>query len=131
MILDAQSPVSPETLLSLKQEIFSSLHVALPGIIESFDAETLTVSVRPALRRRAGLDRQPIPVPILQEVPVFQPAFSDPQMKLSVKPGDMCLLIFADCNIDGWYDSGSPTLPMTDRKHDWSDAFAFVGFHCR
>ncbi len=131
MILDAQPPVSPEILLFLKREIFSSLHVALPGIVESFDSETCTASVRPALRRRAGPEGEPIPVPILREVPVFWPAFSDPNLTLRIQPGDMCLLIFADANIDGWYDTGSATLPPSDRQHDWSDAFAFVGFHCR
>ena len=91
MFYDFGTPVSPDVVLALKQEIFSSLHVALPGIVESFDPETLTVSVRPALRRRAGPEGEPIPVPILREVPVFWPAFSDPEVTLSVQPGDMCL----------------------------------------
>ena len=31
---------SPEVLSALKQEIRASLHCALPGIVESYDAET-------------------------------------------------------------------------------------------
>ena len=39
---------SPEVLAALKQEIRASLHCALPGIVESYDAETQTASVRRA-----------------------------------------------------------------------------------
>ena len=39
-------------LQSLKEEIFSSLHVAMPGIIRSYDPERRTATVQPALRRK-------------------------------------------------------------------------------
>ena len=131
MFYDFGTPVSPDVLLALKREIFSSLHVALPGFVESFDPETRTASVRPALRRRAGPAGEPPSLPILREVPVFFPAFSDPSISIVIQPGDPCLLIFADANIDGWMETGSNPLPPSDRQHDLSDAFAFVGFHTR
>ena len=131
MFYDFGTPVSPEVLMALKREIMESLHVALPGIVERFDPETGTADVRPALRRRIGADGEAAAVPILREVPVFLPDFSDPDLKLDVRPGDMCLLIFADVNTDGWYETGSATLPASGRTHDWSDAFAFVGFRCK
>ena len=131
MFYDFGMPVSPEVLMALKREIMESLHVALPGIVERFDPDAGTADVRPALRRLVGADGEAVTVPILREVPVFLPGFSDPDLKLAVKPGDMCLLIFADVNIDGWYETGSATLPASGRTHDWSDAFAFVGFRCK
>ena len=33
--------------------------------------------------------------------------------------------------MDGWYDTAQATLPPSPRKHDLSDAFAFVGFRSR
>ena len=40
---------------ALKQEISSSLHCALPGIVESFDTSAQTACVRPALKRKGSL----------------------------------------------------------------------------
>ena len=131
MFYDFGTSVSPEVLRALKREIMESLHIALPGIVERFDPEAGTVDVQPALRRRIGADGEAVAVPVRREVPVFLPSFADSDLRLEVQPGDMCLLIFADVNIDGWYETGSATLPASGRTHDWSDAFAFVGFHCK
>ena len=131
LFYDFGTPVSPDVLMALKREIMESLHVALPGVVESFDSETGTADVRPALRRRIGADGEAMAVPVLREVPVFLPGFSDTGLRLEIRPGDMCLLVFADVNIDGWYKTESATLPASGRTHDWSDAFAFVGFHCK
>ena len=38
----------PQEVQALKKEILSTLHCALPGTDESFDADTQTASVRPA-----------------------------------------------------------------------------------
>ena len=112
-----------KALKAMKQEILSSLHVAMPGIIESYDSSTHTATVQPALRRRT----QPgeiLTAPLLRQVPVFIPS-----PDFTVSPGAHCLLIFADFCIDGWYDSGRPMIPPSPRQHDLSDAFALVGFY--
>ena len=119
--------ITPEVLSALKQEILASLHCALPGIVESYDAETQTASVRPALRSRVG--RDVIQLPLLKDVPVFMPGSE--RNNWTVSAGDSCLLIFADACIDGWFETGSVTLPPSGRQHDLSDAFAFVGFRPR
>ena len=41
-------------LESLRREILSSLHVAMPGIIRSYDDSSATAEVQPALRRRTS-----------------------------------------------------------------------------
>ncbi len=130
MYIDAQPPVSPEVLQSLKKDIMSSLHVALPGIVESYDPYAGTVDVLPAVRSRMAMDGEPVIYPVLREVPVFVPKFTDPSIVPDIQQGDMCLLIFADVNIDSWYDTGQAAMPTSGRQHDLSDAFAFVGFHC-
>ena len=116
--------ITPEVLSALKQEILASLHCALPGIVESYDAETQTASVRPALRSKVGSDV--IQLPLLKDVPVFMPGSE--RNNWTVSAGDSCLLIFSDACIDGWFETGSATLPPSGRQHDLSDAFAFVGF---
>ena len=118
---------SPEVLAALKQEIRASLHCALPGIVESYDAETQTASVRPAFRIRVGRDI--VQLPLLRDVPVFIPGSEINNWTVSA--GDSCLLIFSDACIDGWFETGMATLPPSGRQHDLSDAFAFVGFRPR
>ena len=108
---------SPAEVTAMKKEILASLHCALPGIVESFDAEHLTAVISPAVKNPAG-----VALPILYDVPVFMP------VPFEVNPGDACLLIFADCDIDAWFETGESAIPASDRKHSLSDAFAFVGF---
>ena len=105
--------LSPVAVRALKKEIFSSLHCALPGTVESYDAETGTAGIRPALRG----------MPVLRDVPVFAGS--------EVSPGDACLVIFADCDIDKWFETGEAEVPASDRMHSLSDGFAFVGFRTR
>ena len=106
-------------VMALKKEFFSSLHCALPGIVQSFDPEVQTVCVQPAVRRGS------VSLPLLREVPVFMP------IPFEVNPGDACLVVFADIDIDAWFDTGVPEEPRSARKHSLSDGFAFVGFKTR
>ena len=108
---------------ALKTDILSSLHVALPGKVVSFDAASCKAAIRPMLKSRSGLS-----LPLLQDVPVFLPSLNGAPA-FDVSPGDFCLLIFADTAIDTWLLSGEESVPVSARSHDLSDAFAFVGFH--
>ena len=105
--------LSPQELLALKKEILSSLHCALPGIVESFDEDTGTAGIRLAL---SGM-------PVLLDVPVF--------VCNEVNPGDACLVVFADCDVDNWFAGKDEADPASGRLHSLSDAFAFVGWHRR
>ena len=58
-----------QALESFRQEIFSSLHVAMPGIIRSYDPVTATAEVQPALRRRTA-SGDLVTAPVLSGVPV-------------------------------------------------------------
>ena len=104
-------------LQALKQEILESLHCALPGIVESYDAVSQTAVIRPAVRSRPGAE-----MPLLRDVPVCMP------VTFEVHPGDHCLVVFADCDIDRWFTSGEVSDPGSGRRHSLSDGFAFVGF---
>ena len=109
-----------EELQALKQNILSSLHCALPGTVVSYDAETQTAVIQPAVKRRA--EQRDVPLPLLRDVPVFMP------ISFEINSGDACLVIFADCDIDAWFESGEAEVPESGRMHSLSDGFAFVGF---
>lgn len=121
--------LTPQDIATLKREIFSSLHCALPGTVESFDAESQTAVIRPGISvssrpERSGAEGSHA-YPLLCDVPVFMPVFFE------ITAGDPCLVIFADCDIDAWFDGGEQEQPASGRKHSLSDAFAFVGFRTR
>ena len=107
--------LSPRDISELKKEILSSIHCALPGQVVSFDAETMTAVIRPAVKG----------MPLLRDVPVFMP------VSFEVNEGDLCLVIFADADTDAWFESGEAEGTVSGRKHSLSDAFAFVGFRGR
>ena len=108
--------LSPEEREALKQEIFASLHCALPGTVVSFDAEKQTAEIQPAVKLGS------MAYPVLSDVPVFMPVPFD------VSPGDACLVIFSDIDIDAWFETGEASVPNSRRSHSLSDGFAFVGF---
>jgi hypothetical protein len=108
--------LSHEEREALKQEIFHSLHCALPGNVVSFDPDTQTASIQPAVKLGS------VPYPVLTDVPVFMP------ISFEINPGDACLVIFSDVDIDNWFETGETAAPNSPRRHSLSDGFAFVGF---
>ena len=104
--------VLQKTLESFRQEIFSSLHVAMPGIILSYDPSASTAEVRPALRRKTS-SGDLVTAPVLSGVPVFLPSAD-----FAPAAGDHCLLIFCDFCIDGWFDTGQPVLLVPGRHQN-------------
>ena len=127
-----------EEIRALKQDVLASMHCALPGTVVSFDSEAQTAVIQPAVcrsRRNVGNsllvprawngESRPLVPPLLRDVPVFMP------VSFTVNPGDACLVIFADCDIDGWFESGEAEVPESPRMHSLSDGFAFVGFRTR
>ena len=124
-------------IAALKENILASLHCALPGTVVSYDEEAQTAVIQPAICRvpqrqnvRDGSlvprawngENRPLVPPLLRDVPVFMP------VPFEVNEGDACLVIFADCDIDAWFESGEAEVPESGRMHSLSDGFAFVGF---
>ena len=114
--LDALSPMD---IAALKDEIRQSIHCALPGIVVSYNSSTWTAEIQLAVKKM--VNGQEVQLPNLKDVPVFRSGYA-------VDPGDQCLVIFADCDIDAWFDTGVSSVPKSSRSHSLSDAFAFVGF---
>ena len=118
-----------EEISALKQDVLSSLHCALPGKIVSFDTDSQTAVIQPTVSRviPSSVEGSPllVPMPLLRDVPVFMP------VPFEINLGDACLVIFADCDIDAWFETGEAEMPVSSRMHSLSDGFAFVGFRTR
>lgn len=106
------------------------IRVAMPGIIQSFDPDTVTCTVQPATRSVQQLNDGTTSTrdyPLLVDVPLIFPCGGGCTLTFPVAPGDECLLIFSDRCIDFWWQSGGVQEPVDPRQHDLSDAFAIVG----
>lgn len=126
----AQSGGQHQSFDTLAASIFSMMRVSIPGIIQSFDPETVTCVVQPAIKGAVPNDSG-IPVSsdmtLLMDVPVMFPRGGGCTLTFPIKPGDECLIVFGDRCTDFWWQSGGVQEPADDRQHDLSDAFAIVG----
>ncbi|MEK9496856.1 phage baseplate assembly protein V [Photorhabdus sp. P32] len=121
----------PEAVFFAMQEVISAgLYVSLPCIIQSFDADAVTVTAQPAIRwkiRKKDGELESVSLPLLVDVPVIFPRGGGVTLTFPVKAGDECLVVFADRCIDYWWQSGGVQEPVDPRQHNLSDGFAIVG----
>lgn len=127
MPIPTQSQIGGEqqTAQAIADSVSTQMRVAMPGIIQSFDPDTVTCTVEVAIRGIVG-DGSTELKPLV-DVPVIFPRGGGCTLTFPVKEGDECLLIFADRCIDFWWQSGGVQETVDPRQHDLSDAFAIVG----
>lgn len=121
----------------LQQIIMQSARVMLPGIVQSFDAEAGTVSVRVATNEYLlvntsddgiALETQATQLPLLTDVPILIPTAGGWSLTFPIKAGDECMLVFADTPLDVWFQNGGVNNnPVNQRRHSLSDPVAVFG----
>ena len=87
---------------------------ALPGIIRSFDPETVTCEVDIAVKvnlTKAGTlyedyQYESANYPILVDLPVIFPRGGGVTLTFPIKEGDECLIVFSSRSIDFWWQNG-------------------------
>lgn len=107
----------------------NDLRVAIPGIITKWNKVDQTVEVQPAVMEHLTQNsvESDVALPILVDVPVVMPRAGGYSLVFAPKPGDPCLVVFADSCIDSWWQSGSVQPQADIRRHDLSDGFAILG----
>lgn len=122
----------PTTAIAMAtRERQSQIWTALPGIIQSFDAEKMTCEVQPSIQGtladpKTG-EAKNVNLPLLVDCPVQFPAGGGVTLTLPIAPDDECLIIFASRCIDAWWQNGGIQPPMVYRMHDLSDGFVIPG----
>lgn len=107
---------------------------ALPGVIDSFDANSQTCVVQPAIKIPVRANDGTVTtaaLPPLVDCPVQFPSGGNCTLTFPVAPGDECLLVFASRSVDAWWQSGGVQEQPALRMHDLSDGFALLGFRSR
>lgn len=102
------------------------LRTAFPGIVESFDPGTRTVTVRPAIDAQL-VDGSSAELPLLVDVPVSFPTGGGFVIEWPLVHGDEGQVTISDRCIDGWFVSGRNGPPLDLRMHDLSDAMFTPG----
>jgi hypothetical protein len=127
-------PTLIETLQALKSDVFKNLYCHIPGRIQSFDGSEKTASIQLLFVAQLP-DGSTMNYPVLVSCPVFTSQGGGGAFQAPITTGDPCLVVFADRNIDAWFQNGSPAVPFDQlggapgRMHDLSDGMAFVGFN--
>jgi hypothetical protein len=132
--VSVNNPSLKNVLDRVEDRIFQSMNCVKIGSIVSFDKVKRTAVVQIHFKRSLS---NPMPdgtsvvnYPQLFDCPVFTLQGGGAQLTMPIKAGDECIVLFADNNIDAWYENGkSPALPYYDRRHDLSDGIAIVGLN--
>lgn len=99
-----------------------NIHVSMIGKIESYNPQTNRASITPVGTMTCP-DWQELPFPTIHNVPIQYPCGNGGQSGCTfpVKPGDTCIIIFADHQIENFL-SGEKSDDM--RNHSMNDAYA-------
>jgi hypothetical protein len=116
---------------ALREDFFAKFNCHRIGIIDSFDPNTCTATIKLVDKRvnKIGTQIEITEYQPLLEVPVYMPSNNAGGLNLTLQSGDECLLLFNDRDITKWQNNGIIQEPQTSRKHDWNDAIAIVGLH--
>lgn len=111
----------------------ANVRTSLPGIIQSFDPDTVTCTVMIGVKAATPApfespeSAQSVDYPLLMDVPVVFPRGGGVTLTFPVKEGDECLVVFSSRCIDFWWQSGGIQERADKRVHDLSDAFVIPG----
>lgn len=107
-------------------EFKKELNVALPAVVEEYDAETKRAVVLPAVRLMLA-DRMRSRA-LLLDVPVVHPSAGGYLVHLPIQPGDPVLLVFSQRGLTEFKASFAESDPDVDSVLEAKDAVAFPGF---
>jgi len=134
MTTSIKAPVRPEmatVLEAVKRSVKLEMHCVQIGVIKSFAAGTQLATIEIAMKQIIEISEDGTKVfqeyPLLLECPVMTLFGGNSFINLPIQPGDNCIVLFNDRDIDTWVNNGPGASPTTSRLHDISDAIAIVG----
>jgi len=125
-----QTPDLTQTLLAFVRAGAADAWIALPGRIESFDADKQRATVKPLVKKARtdeGGNRIADSLPIITGVPVVFAGGGGFRETFPVAAGDTCELRWHSASLDRWLARGGEVDPEDDRRQHLSDAVAYVG----
>ncbi len=119
----------------LKKDIFLNLNCHHIGTIQTFDparqVAMATINYKKTYFKPnpvTGLyDPVLVDYPVLIDCPVVCLGGGTGALTFPIAPGDECLVVFNDRDIDNWFSGSSNSAVATPRLHSFSDAVIIVG----
>lgn len=112
----------------------ADIWTAMPCVVDTVNFQAATLTAVPAIKAyiadKTGAQTLAT-MPTLLDVPIVFPRGGGYAATFPIKPGDECLVVFANRNIDAWWQNGGVQPPLTARFHDLSDGFAIPGPWCQ
>ena len=109
------------------RQSLKDLYTCMPGIVESYDAETQRAVVKGALRvvttKKEEIEREAI-----HNVPVMFPSGGGFSMTFPLEQGDPVLLLYSQRGLTNWKKTLGVAAPDTIGFFSEKDAFAIPGF---
>lgn len=109
------------------------MNTSIPGVIDSFDGETQTATVIPAISMKTFIDNEGgvLEFPPIVNAPIVFPFASTAgfALTLPIRRGDPCIILFSQRSIDNWHDKGGiqPSEEgVAARHHDLTDAIVLI-----
>ena len=115
-----------EIIQTLRAKVVNNLHVAMPGVIESYEFKEQRASIKIAIKQLYNSGAY-IDYPILSGVPVIFPRSGGASITMPVTRGDTCLVMFLDKDLRAWLLGGDNLKPRSTRAHHLNDAVAVMG----
>jgi hypothetical protein len=108
---DIDEPEWPEILRAVQKDLQEKIHVALPGIIKTYDSGTQLAGVQLAIQLRGNT------VKPLGDVPVCWPGGAAGFVHVPLAAGDTCLVVFTEEDYSRWWSTGSVSAPAVLARH--------------
>lgn len=134
-ILPTNPQVTPpdmtQLLYMLNLQIKKEINCVRVGTVQSWDPAKNTVIVNISQQQVLSTNPQGVQTirsyPLLVNVPVAFQGGGGYTLTFPIAPGDECIILFNDRELDNWQINGPGYAPTSARLHDLSDGIAIVG----
>lgn len=128
---DPTPPDISRVLDAAKRDVKVAMNCVNIGIIQEFNPDNQTATIQIALKQVINIAPNGTKtfqeIPLILQCPVVVLFGGGSYLTMPIEPGDNCLVLFNDREIDNWLYNGGVQAPTSARIHDVSDAIALVG----
>ncbi len=117
---DRASPEIESLIAGAVESYLDHVHIALPGIVQSYDATTQTCTVKPAIKRPIMTEDDKLvyeEYEAISNVPVEFPGSAQLSFHFGLAKGDVVALCWQDFSIATWRATGGVCESGDVRKH--------------
>lgn len=123
----AGEPDLTTVLKSVINKVGLELNCVRVGIIQSFNDEDLTAQVLITNKRTLGINQDGTQATRDYAVITAKICYCCPFITYPIEPGEECVLLFNDRELESWFLTGEVQPEAYQRMHDLTDCIAIVG----